>query len=385
MSGTGTGTITPAETTRRRRQVVVAAALVLANLALLLVLIGRLPWRLDLTTDQRYSLSDTSRELAASLPEPVLIRAFVPRDLVFPYHDHHRQIANRLREYADASRGRIRVELVDPGESAALREEAELLGLRTMEYRATTERGDERRTVVLGAALFSGDRRAVVPSLQRLDDLEFEITRRLRDLATGRELPRVGLLTGHGEIDLLDLPDDHPVRPLLTVLQESYTLVAVAAGRDRLDDLDALLVLGPRQTVRRRHLYELDQFVMSGRPLALFLPSVAPDLSTVEVEPAEHGLDRLLTPWGLQLGSGVVLDRSRYGQLRLPVRTPSGVDYQPFDSPLVPVVANIATDNPALRHLESLVMPLAAPLAPTEDAPPEVSFEELAWTSAEAS
>lgn len=169
------------------------------------------------------------------------------------------------------------------------------------------------------------------------------------------------------------------------LLAQTYDLVRIELGRDRLDDLEALLVLGPRELLRQRHLFELDQFVCSGRPMALFFSALVPEISSLSLEPARHGLDRLLGPWGIQFGMGTMIDRAHHGQIRLPMQQGDQVELRPVATPIVPVVADLAPNHPVTRHLRSLVMPIATPLARMDGVAPLLESDVVARSADTAS
>ena len=114
-----------ASTAPYRKGMVVAVALLAANL-----LAGNV-WmhavntlRLDLTENREYSLSQTSRDLIAGLPEPLLLRGYFSEKthpLLSPLVP---RIKDLMQEYAIASRGKVEVAFVDPRNDEALEAEA---------------------------------------------------------------------------------------------------------------------------------------------------------------------------------------------------------------------------------------------------------------------
>jgi ABC-2 type transport system permease protein len=102
-------------TQRYRRSWVLTSALVVANLALMNVWLYPLSGlRLDLTQQQEYSLSRTTKDLLAGLSEPLTIRAYVSEKthpLLAPLKP---QLADLLREYEIAGRGMVAAQVIDP-------------------------------------------------------------------------------------------------------------------------------------------------------------------------------------------------------------------------------------------------------------------------------
>lgn len=98
-----------------RRGLVLTSALVIANLVLMNVWLYPLNGlRLDLTQQGEYSLSPTTKDLLANLTEPLTLRAYVSEKthpLLAPLEP---QLADLLREYEIAGRGKVTAEVIDP-------------------------------------------------------------------------------------------------------------------------------------------------------------------------------------------------------------------------------------------------------------------------------
>ena len=113
------------ETRSRRRRVRLTTALLLGNLVLLNVWMYPLyGLRADLTSQKQYSLSGATKQLVGGLSEPLLIRAYISKQ-AHPYLDRLRsQIADMLKEYAIAGKGRVEAETVDPDNDEEMIQEA---------------------------------------------------------------------------------------------------------------------------------------------------------------------------------------------------------------------------------------------------------------------
>jgi len=116
---------TGARTAGYRRSVVLTSALLVINLILTNVWLYPLSGlRLDLTQQREYSLSQTTKEMLQGLPEPLTIRAYVSEKthpLLAPLRP---QLADLLREYEIAGRGKVVAEVIDPTTDAEVEVEA---------------------------------------------------------------------------------------------------------------------------------------------------------------------------------------------------------------------------------------------------------------------
>lgn len=95
--------------------------------------------RVDLTENKIYTLSDATRSYLSRLREPLLIRGYFSAQthpLLAPLVPRLRDL---LKEYEAAGNGRVRVEIVDPGEHPDLEQEAgEKYGIRPVPFRTAS-------------------------------------------------------------------------------------------------------------------------------------------------------------------------------------------------------------------------------------------------------
>jgi len=129
---------TPHTRPQRRRQAL-TAGLVLANLLVVNVWVYPLQMlRLDLTQQQEFTLSPTTRTLLAQLDEPLLIRGY------FSARTHPKLaplvpvVQDMLEEYRLAGRGKVQVEIVDPAQNQeAEAEAAQIYGIKPTPFQVT--------------------------------------------------------------------------------------------------------------------------------------------------------------------------------------------------------------------------------------------------------
>jgi ABC-2 type transport system permease protein len=115
--------------------------LIAANLVALNVLIaGWTTARVDLTEENRYTISETTRRTLRSLDEPVSVHGY------FSSRTHPKlaplvpQIQDLLDEYSALSRGKLTWQIIDPGENEeAEREASQRFGIRSTPFQLTSK------------------------------------------------------------------------------------------------------------------------------------------------------------------------------------------------------------------------------------------------------
>lgn len=108
-----------------RRNAAFFASLAAINLIVLNVWVTPLHgMRLDLTAQQQYSLSDTTKDLLSNLTEPLLVRGYISEKSHPLLNPLRPQIEDLLREYEISGNGKVTAEVVDPVTDPDLEAEA---------------------------------------------------------------------------------------------------------------------------------------------------------------------------------------------------------------------------------------------------------------------
>ena len=366
-----------------RRDLVVNTALtpllLVAVAGLALAVSARHFHRLDLTRDGDFSLELVTLQLLQTIPDQLTIRVYFTRDLEPPYHNMEGQVRDLLDEYRAHNPARIRIEWVDPTENADLQAEAQRLGVEPATLQVMAEGRREVREIWMGMAFVYLDRIEALPAIQSVDDLEYQVTRRIRAVVEDRRAAVVGFLTGHGEPDVAE--GTGSLEGVRRAIAETYEVRKVDLGDGALvpDDIDVLVVLGPRTPLQEDERFAIDQYLMSGRPAAFFRSSLTPDARTRDIHRSSDNLGDLLAHYGVAMETWILADRFSNGLMPTPTRR-GQTGY--VNHPLIPLVSDMDRDNVITRGVDTLSVPLASPLTLVEDAPgcPDCVVHELAHT-----
>jgi ABC-type uncharacterized transport system involved in gliding motility auxiliary subunit len=246
--------------------------------------------RFDLTQGQRYSLSDQTRKVLASLPEEVRIT----------YFQRQRDMArgqDRLKEYQALS-PKLKVEFVDPVQSPA---KAQAYDVRSPWPVLVVERGDKRERLS--------------------NDGEQEITNALIKVTReGRKT--VCLLEGQGERSGEETGERgfSGVKSALT--KSLYDVKNVLLLREKTvpADCTVLVVGGPQKDLLPETTAAIRDFVKTGGKAFVMVEP--------ELEEAYPNLVALLAEWTIEAGSDIVVDVSGMGQLfGISELAPMAMDY----------------------------------------------------------
>ncbi len=147
-------------------------------------------------------------------------------------------------------------------------------------------------------------------NIQGLENLSASVDESLKALASN--VTSVAYITGHGELALSD--DQNGAAVLSEILSEHYSLKEVNLSDDDIPlDVSCVMINGPKSKFADTELYKLDQFLMNGGNLLMFLDPFDSNPTQNEMGmpnyvPLDTGLDTLLKKYGLTFNSEYVMD-----------------------------------------------------------------------------
>ena len=309
-----------------RKSLFSSAGLVAIAVGLLLsvAVISLLPsFRIDLTEDNLYSLSDGTRNIVSNLQQPI--------ELLFFYSDSATEDVPQIRSYANriqqlleeiviASDGNLILSVIDPEPFSEDEDLATQYGIRAV----PVSQGGE--PVYLGVAVVrdnsSEDNPFAAPVSEILPvvrpDIEEFLEYEFMKLITKVDNPDrqvIGLLT---ELDIDGGFD--PVRGQATqqwmvmdFIRQLYEVRRIDITGDSVEeDIDILMIVHP-EGLSEQMLYGIDQHVMRGGKTLLFLDPNADSLVTRSPQGAlipagmSSELPGLLQAWGIEFQNDKVL------------------------------------------------------------------------------
>lgn len=342
----------------------VGAALVAGSLVLLNLLSSQFHCRLDMSANRLYSLSAGSKRILHELPGPVEIRVYFSKQ-VPPQHAANRSyVGDLLEEYSDASGGRVRTVFVDVDRDEGKREAMEN-GVTPIEFNVISQEKFEVRQGFMGLVLQHEDRKEVLPVILKAEGLEYDLTSRVLRL-TRTKRTAIGIVSSHGAFS----PDELPP-PLRETLERDYELraldlEALGPGATVSADIAGLIVLGPSEEIPGEHIYTLDQFLLSGRPVVLAVDTRRSDFRSFMVSSLKTGLPQYLRHHGLNLRHNFVLDHQSQ-EINIQQRRGWMTFSTLMRFPLIVRSMDLDPEHPVTRYLESLVLPLTSPIEISTD------------------
>ena len=298
-----------------RNQAGIIALLSAAVILLLFLLSGRLWFRLDLTKNKAYTISEVSKNLYREIADQVTVTYFVSERLSRA-HPMPGEIGDLLREYAAHSRGKIRYIQKDPSK-AEVSSGLEELGIASQQIQLVEKNEVTVATVYSGILIEYLDKTSVIPVVFSLDTLEYDISSRIRAMV--RDIEReIGVIVGDAykqwssEYRLLQQE----------LVYSGFRVKEINPGEEIPPNLPALFVLGGAGDLDEYSQYLIDRYIVGGGNVFFALDGVFVDRTYLEPRAIEDkGLLSMLANYGVVLRPALVLDMS---SLPLRFQTQSG-------------------------------------------------------------
>ena len=348
----------------------------LANAVAFVVLINLIAannfFRIDLTEEKRFTVKPATRDMLASLDDNVYVEVYLEGELNAGFRRFQRSIRETLEEFRIYSNNKVNYTFIDPATAMSKQAQNEFiraLGEKGITATNVVERVDgetSARLIFPGALVSYGGFETGVMLLkgndaqspeeeinQSIEGVEFELANAIYKLFN-TDRKRVGLLTGHGELDSLD------IAAFNNALLEQYDVRKVnLSRRSDLDTYNAVVVIKPRTAFSEADKYKLDQFVMRGGKLVFLLDRSNASMDNVSDEnslaiPLDLNLDDMLFRYGVRMNHDLIQDRN--SSLYPIVTGESGGKprMQMLEWPFFPLVNHFA-DHPVTRNLDAVL------------------------------
>ena len=270
-----------------------------------------LPLKFDMTTNQRYSISQASKDIINSLTSPIQIRLYLSNSLSQEnpaYASYAQFVVRYLRKYQQiAGTNRIKIEIIDPKPFSPEEEEAKKSGIKAL----TDSSGQSN--LYFGAVISNAlGKSAVIPNFipSRSGYLETDISRLLAKLNTGTH-KNIGLISPQLPLITHAYGRAIPNWAIVAQIQNDYNIVELSDKTAHIPgNIDVLLVINPEK-MTPLFTYALDQYILRGGKLIIisdiFSEKQASDKGTVNATSAD--MNNLLKNWGIYMPQEVVGDR----------------------------------------------------------------------------
>ncbi|MED9996039.1 MAG: gliding motility-associated ABC transporter permease subunit GldF, partial [Paludibacteraceae bacterium] len=296
-------------------------ALWLAGALLVLWLSSWLVFRIDLTAEKRFTLSNQTKQLLRSQEQPLSVTVYLDGDLNMGFLRLKKATANMLHEMDVYATHGIDVTYKNPSLASSQKERQanyaalESKGLRPTVVHDRDSEGQMQQKVIFPWAVVATPTDTIPVLLLKnisgkmgednlnisIENLEYELTDAIRLLST-KNVEKVAFLEGHGELT------EPYVYSITSQLARYYQVDRGVLGTDisMLDPYKVLIIAQPQTAFSETDKYIIDQYIMNGGRVLWLIDGVATNGEVGKVNDINL-IDQLFT-YGIRLSPTLVLD-----------------------------------------------------------------------------
>lgn len=328
--------------------------------------------RWDLTEENRYSLTDATKNLLRELDSVVEIRVYLAGDLPSGFRRLQRSTEEMLEELKVYAGSNIQYRFIDPLTAVSKEERQNFFrhlaqnGIQQTNVFDTEEGKRIQKALFPGAILeygsqgkgmmlLTGDRTAGPEETlnQSIERLEYEFATAIRQL-TITEKKRIGIIRGHGELHNVDIAG------LTATLSEYYNVFEVnLPEKNSLEGYEAILVCKPTTSFSEQDKYKIDQFIMQGGNALFFIEKLEISMDSLQsgtggtiALPYALNLEDQLFRYGVRINNDFIQDIQCADYPVVVGNMGNQPQITPLPWPFFPLV-NKYTDHPVVKNLDA--------------------------------
>ena len=263
-------------------------------------------WRIDLTQNNLYTLSEGTLNILEDIEEPITLRMYFSREQLTGYPqlvNYGIRVRDMLREYVANSDGMLHLEIIEPQPFSDTEDDAVAEGMRSIPI---GNAGEQAYFGLVGTN--SIDDTEVIPFFapERESALEYELSKMVYKLAHPEKqvvgvIGDLPLFKGEGETSSVAAPIIRVMREFFDVrnLEEDTSFIS--------NDIEVLMVVHPK-TLSDTTLYAIDQFALKGGKVMVMVdPFAEADKSTppkdnpMAMPDRDSNLKKLFDAWGINV------------------------------------------------------------------------------------
>ena len=367
--------------------------------------------RFDLTSEKRYTLSETSKDILKNLDDYVYFRVYLEGEFPAGFKKLRKETKEMLDEFRAYSKF-IDYEFINPSESndAAERQETYKIlwqsGLNYYTETVQTNTGMQQIMIWPGIIMSYRENELAIDLLSgqsgqsqetvlnnSAQDLEYKLISAIKEISTIVK-PTIAFTDGHGELE------DLAVYDIANTLAKKYIIKRTTLNEqlnslmkrdlDRDSNIvikpayDAIVIAKPTEPFSEKDKFILDQYIMYGGKVMWLLDNVSASMDSLQNAESTMGLalnlnlDDQLFKYGIKLNRNLLL---AYPCAQIGLVTGQGTNLQ---STLLPwyyfPLLNQASEHPIVRNLEAVKADFVSSLETTTSAP-EIRKTPLLKTS----
>jgi ABC-2 type transport system permease protein len=235
--------------------------------------------RLDLTSDNRYTLTETTKEVLDSLDDVIYIQLYLDGDMPIGFKKMQKSIEEMIGEFKLISDNNIEYEIINPsasddkGKREAIYRDIYQRGLQpTNVHEKDSEGGTSQKILFPGAIITYKQKETCINFLKNnpgysseqnlnnsIQSIEYKLVDAIRKL-TVKKKQKIAFIEGHGELD------EYEVGDITKSLSQYYMIdrVTLKGKLNILNPYSTVIIAKPQNAIPEIDKFVIDQYIMNG-------------------------------------------------------------------------------------------------------------------------
>jgi ABC-2 type transport system permease protein len=292
------------------------------------IILSSVFFRIDLTSDKRYTINDVSKKTIQQLDDIVYVRVYMDGEMPVEFKKLRQSIKETLDELRIYGHQNLQYDFINPASGNESEREAfftELIskGIEPFTIQINDDEGGATQRNIFPAAIITyrgkeksinffkyNDRLLPEENINlAYQNIEFELISTIK-LLSRKDFPNIAFIEGHGELDAYE------TRDLEKELSQFYNIGRIMLdGRvGILDEYKTAIVAKPQKAWSEDDKLVIDQYIMNGGNVAWFIDEVNVHEDSLAngdftyAVPNMHNLDDLLFRYGARINADLIQD-----------------------------------------------------------------------------
>ncbi len=362
---------------KNRRRAILQLLLLAAIIVVVNVVVSGFFVRFDLTEEKRYSISNPTKELLRAQDDILFARIYLAGELTPNMQRLQTATTEMLDQFKNYAGDYIQYDVFDPfsipdeANQTEYLKELEDKGVLSVQFFETASDEASVKYVFPFVSLVYKDRELNFPLIDRgtmplplnpdsdpsvsISLLEYKFTKAIRQL-TVQEKPYIAFISGHGELDRLELND------IAGSLNELYNVTQIDLEDDSTFEIPrevkTAIIAKPIAAFSQKGKFIIDQYIMAGGNVLWLIDPVIADFDSLYSGNGQFmAIDRelnimdMLVQYGARVNGNIVQDK-QCTHINVPVSKGENFVMRPW--PYNPVLNNYNLKHPISKNVDAV-------------------------------
>lgn len=327
-------------------------ALYAAIFSVIIILINLIafnrPLRIDLTDNQVFTLSNSTKSVISSIEDAVVITVYFSENLPGTLSNTSRFVQDILEEYRAHSNGMIRFEFKNPDDDEEAQKYAQMQGIQPVQVNVWENDRRETRLIYLAISISYEGNSELLPLVQNTTGFEYDLTKKIKKLIN-TEMKSIGI----AQFDMSGYQNEG----IKQLISESYNIVDIDMTSQVPENIDLLLINGISDSINVTQIEHLANFINSGNNILWTQGRVDVALNQqigfFEGQSISSNIFDFINIYGVNIEDNLLLDKVN-GQINIPQRVSIFQTWASMDYPFFPTISRFNNEHNIVSGLEKM-------------------------------